>query len=183
MTLCLPLPCSRGPPDCGDIFSAGLPWSREQLARDSSRCRAGLIIPQPIHLPPHYAAAPGAMERDGCAGAVLLPTDMTDCWDLGLKTGYYSQKLQPVTLPHGVHMPIKAQRCPQWRGRGPSAAPWGCSRAGTFRAMVASEPAGTVGSCHTLLWHCARAAATFCCTHLWHPVVRSHAAFVTGMWV
>lgn len=117
------------------------------------------------------------MERDGCAGAVLLPTDIMCCWDLGLKIEASASDTAPWS-PHAY----SGTEVSTVEGRGPSAAFWGCHRAGTLRAVVVSDPQGQWAAA-TLLWHYARAAATFCCTHFWLPVVRSHTAFVTRMWV
>lgn len=114
---------------------------------------------------------------DGCAGAVLPPTHMTGCWDLGLKT----EASASDTAPWSSHAYCGTE-VSTTEGRSPSAALWGCSRAGTLRDVVVSGPTGTVGSCYTSMALC-MCAAIFCCTHLWHPAVRSHTAFVTRMWV
>lgn len=129
-------------PNCGDSFSTGLPWSREQLARDSSRSRTGLILPQPIHLP-HYAAMPGATGRDGC-WSCSATCRHDELLGPALKTGYYSQNLQPVTLPHGAHMPIVAQRCPLWRDMYPQ----GCGAKRTHKRS--GEVPHCYGTVHVL---------------------------------
>lgn len=52
--------CSQGHPAVA-APELDLPWSRAQLARDSSRLRAGLIPRCPVHRPPLYALTLGVV--------------------------------------------------------------------------------------------------------------------------